>query len=402
MTAVAAVLRAEFPVLETLSRGRATVYLDSAATAQKPQVVIDAITRFYAHDYGTIHRGVYELSERATLAWDAAREEVARFLGAPSAEEIVFVRGTTEAINLIAESYLKPKITPGTTVLVTEMEHHANIVPWQLAGAKTVAIPIFDNGELDLAAAERLLANGPALLAVCHVSNALGTVNPVAELVRMAKRHGVPVLIDGAQAAPHLPIDVQALGCDFYCFSGHKVYGPTGIGALWVRGELLKAMPPYQGGGDMIDRVTFEHTTFARAPGRFEAGTPHIAGALGLGVALQWLQSLDRAAIHHDELELLAYGTGLLGEIPGLRLVGTAREKAGILTFVIDGVHPHDIASMLDGDGVCIRAGHHCTQPLHHRLGLQATARASLAMYSSRADLETLAHGLVRIQRMFN
>jgi cysteine desulfurase/selenocysteine lyase len=402
MTALGASLRTQFPVLGTASRGHPMVYLDSAATSQKPRVVIDAITRFYAEDYGTIHRGVYQLSERATLAWDAARERVARFLGAAMADEVVFVRGTTEAINLVAQSFLKPRIKPGATVLVTEMEHHANIVPWQLAGAKTVAIPISDAGELDLAAAERLLAAGCELLAVCHVSNALGTINPVAELCRMAQRHGVPVLIDGAQAAPHLAINVQAIGCDFYCFSGHKVYGPTGIGALWAKQEHLAAMPPYQGGGDMIDLVTFEGTSYAPAPRRFEAGTPHIAGALGLDVALQWLGSLDRQAIRAEEGRLLAYGTGVLAEIPGLRLIGTAKEKAGILTFVIEGVHPHDIASMLDGDGVCIRAGHHCTQPLHRRLGVPATARASLALYSTCADLDALAHGLAKIQRMFN
>jgi cysteine desulfurase/selenocysteine lyase len=402
VTTLVTSLRTEFPVLDTPSRGHPMVYLDSAATAQKPQAVIDAITRFYAHDYGTIHRGVYELSERATLAWDAARERVARFLGAATADEVVFVRGTTEAINLVAQSFLRPRLAPDATVLVTEMEHHANIVPWQLAGARTVAIPITDSGELDLVAADVLLATGPLLLAVCHVSNALGTINPIAELCRMARRHGVPVLVDGAQAAPHLPIDVQALGCDFYCFSGHKVFGPTGIGVLWARASHLEAMPPYQGGGDMIDLVTFGGTTYAPAPRKFEAGTPHIAGAIGLDAALAWLESLDRPAIRHEEDELLAYGTGLLQEIPGLRLVGTAREKAGILTFVIDGVHPHDIASILDGDGVCIRAGHHCTQPLHRRLGVPATARASLALYSSRSDLDALARGLARIQRMFN
>ncbi len=402
MTTLASSLRAEFPVLGTLSRGHPMVYLDSAATAQKPQVVIDAITRFYAQDYGTIHRGVYQVSERATLAWDAARERVSHFLGAATAEEVVFVRGTTEAINLVAHSFLKPRLKPGATVLVTEMEHHANIVPWQLVGAKTVAIPISDAGELDLEAAERLLAAGCEMLAVCHVSNALGTINPVDQLCRMAKRHGVPVLIDGAQAAPHLRIDVQAIGCDFYCFSGHKVYGPTGIGALWAKKEHLAAMPPYQGGGDMIDLVTFERTTYAPAPRRFEAGTPHIVGAVGLDSALQWLGLQDRQALRAEEHLLLAHGTGLLGEIPGLRLIGTAKDKAGILTFVIDGVHPHDIASILDHDGVCIRAGHHCTQPLHRRLGVQATARASLALYSTRADLDTLARALAKIQRMFN
>ncbi len=311
-------LRAEFPLLADGKRTAPLVYLDSAATTQKPRVVIDAVRDFYTSHNANIHRGVYRLSEAATQAWDDARAGVARFLGGVADGEIVFVRGTTEAINLVASSYLRPRIAGGTTVLVTTMEHHANIVPWQLAGAITTPIPIDDAGELDLAAAEALLARRPALLAVVHVSNTLGTVNPIATLCGMARAHGVPVLVDGAQAVPHLPIDVTRLGCDFYCFSGHKVFGPTGIGALWAKGEHLAAMPPYQGGGDMIDTVTFERTTFAPPPGRFEAGTPHIAGAVGLGAALQWLTSQDRDALQAHENDLITYGAALLSGIPGV------------------------------------------------------------------------------------
>ena len=394
-------LRAEFPILSTTSRGKPLVYLDSAATAQKPQVVIDAVREFYEHDNANIHRGVYQLSERATLAWEAARARVARFLGAGDPEEIVFVRGTTEAINLVAHSFLAPRLTGPRTVLVTEMEHHANIVPWQLAGATTLAIPVSDAGELDLVAAERMLAQGPSLLAVAHVSNALGTINPVAELCRMARAHGVPVLVDGAQAAPHLAIDVLGLGCDFYAFSSHKVFGPTGIGALWARREHLAAMPPYQGGGDMIDVVTFERTTFAPAPRKFEAGTPHIAGAVGLAAALNWLDSHDRAAIRAHESRMHDVASELLAGIPGLRLVGTATHKAAVVAFSLHGAHPHDVASMLDGDGVCVRAGHHCTQPLHRRMGLPATVRASFAPYNTLGDVDVLVRALTKVRKVF-
>jgi cysteine desulfurase/selenocysteine lyase len=349
---------------------------------------------------------VHELSQRSTAAYEETRSKAKRFLNARAKNELIFVRGTTEGVNLVASSWGRKNVKPGDEIVISALEHHSNIVPWQMLceekGARLRVIPMNDRGELLLEEYEKLLGPKTRMVAVAHVSNALGTINPVAELCRMAKRHGVPVLIDGAQAAPHFNVDVQAIGCDFYCFSGHKVYGPTGIGALWARQEHLATMRPYQGGGDMIDLVTFEGTTYAPAPRKFEAGTPHIAGAIGLDAALQWLESLDRATLHREEEELLAFGTGLLTEIPGLRLVGTAREKAGILTFVIEGVHPHDIASILDNDGVCIRAGHHCTQPLHRRLGVQSTARASLALYTTAADLETLAHGLAKIQRMFN
>ena len=404
MTTVAwdvAALRAEFPILGTTSRGKPLVYLDNGATTQKPRVVIDAITRFYASGNANIHRGVYQLSEQATLAWDAARHTVAQFLGGVPDEEIVFVRGTTEAVNLVAQSFVRPTLRAGDRVLVTTMEHHANIVPWQLVGATTVPIPITPEGELDLTAAERLLATRPRLLAVVHVSNALGSINPIAELCRMAQAFGVPVLVDGAQAVSHFPVDVHALGCDFYCFSGHKLFGPTGIGVLWAKREHLERMPPAQGGGDMIDQVTFAQTTFAPSPQKFEAGTPHIAGAIGLAAAIDWLESQDREALHAHEAALLAAGTTALQTVPGLRLVGTAAAKVGILTFTMDGIHPHDIASLLDGEGVCIRAGHHCTQPLHQYLGVAATARASLAPYNTLADIETLTAALESARRIF-
>lgn len=391
-------LRAEFPILATLSRGKPLVYLDSAATSQKPLIVVDAIRDFYLHDNANIHRGVYQLSERATLAWEGARATVARFIGGEE-DEVVFVRGTTEAINLVAHSFLGARAA-GRTVLVTEMEHHANIVPWQLVGANTVAIPVSDAGELDLAAAERMLAAGPALLAVAHISNALGTINPVEALCRMARAHGVPVLIDGAQAAPHMEIDVAAIDCDFYCFSSHKMFGPTGMGVLWARREHLAKMPPYQGGGDMIDRVTFEGTTYAPAPRKFEAGTPHVAGAVGLVAAIDWLNSHDRTAIGAHEAALLRDATQRLSEIPGLRLVGTAAHKAAVVAFTIEGAHPHDVASLLDGEGVCVRAGHHCTQPLHRRLGLPATVRASFAPYNTHGDVETLAGAVIKARKV--
>jgi cysteine desulfurase/selenocysteine lyase len=324
---------------------------------------------------------------------------VARFVGGLD-DEVVFVRGTTEAINLVAHTFVRPRLAANPTVLVTEMEHHANIVPWQLAGATTVAVPVTDSGEIDLAAAERMLAERPALFAVAHVSNALGTINPVDTLCAMARTHGVPVLIDGAQAAPHLAIDVGAIGCDFYCFSGHKVFGPMGIGALWARSAHLDAMPPYQGGGDMIDHVAFARTTYAPAPRKFEAGTPDVAGAVGLAAALEWLGAHDHAAIQAHEDALRDHATELLSEIPGLRLIGTAPHKAAVLTFTVDGAHPHDIASMLDGEGICIRAGHHCTQPLHRRFGVPATARASFALYNTHDDVEALARGLAKARKV--
>ena len=394
-------LRGMFPILSTMSRGKPLIYLDSAATMQKPQAVIDAVRSFYEHDNANIHRGVYQLSERATLAWDAARVRVAHFIGAESPEEVILVRGTTEAVNLVANSFVRPRIERNGTVLVTAMEHHANVVPWQLVGATTIPIPVSPAGELDLVAAERLLDARPALHAIAHISNTLGTINPVAALCEMAHHRGVPVLLDGAQAAPHVAIDVTALGCDFYCFSSHKVFGPTGMGVLWAKAEHLAAMPPYQGGGDMIDEVTFERTTFAPPPRKFEAGTPHVAGAVGLDAALAWFSAQDREAIRRHEEMLRDHAMAALSEIAGVRLVGTAPDKAAVVAFTMEGAHPHDIASLLDGDGICIRAGHHCTQPLHRQLGLSATARASFAPYNTVADVDALARSVARVRQVF-
>lgn len=390
-------LRAEFPILGATSRGQPLHWLDNASTTQKPRAVLDAVHGFSSSWNANIHRGVYEFSERASLAYDGTRETVARFLGTGDPNEIVFTRGTTESINLVAHGFL----APGATVLVSEMEHHANIVPWQLAGARTVPIPVTDRGELDLEAAARLLAEGPALLAVVHVSNALGTINPIADLVRMATAHGVPVLVDGAQAVGHFPVDVAALGCDFYCFSGHKLFGPTGVGVLWARRAHLEAMRPYQGGGDMIDVVGFDRTTFAPVPHRFEAGTPNISGVIGLDAAIRWVMAHDRAAWAGHEETLLADALAAVREIPGLRLLAEPRERVAVLTFTMDGAHPHDIASILDGEGVCIRAGHHCTQPLHRRLDVGASARASFAPYNDASDVAALVRGLRRVQELF-
>jgi cysteine desulfurase/selenocysteine lyase len=388
-------VRADFPVFERPSRGKRLAYLDTASSAQKPRAVLDAVAEFGAHSYANIHRGVYELSALATQRYEAARARVARFLGAAEPREIVFVRNTTEAINLVAASWGRRHVNAGDEVLITAMEHHANLVPWQMLceerGARLRVAPITDAGELDLAAFEAALSERTKLVAVAHVSNALGTLNPVAELARLAHARGARVLVDGAQAAPRLPVDVRALGCDFYAFSGHKTYGPTGIGALWGRANLLDAMPPYQTGGGMIASVTFEKTSFAPIPERFEAGTPAICEAVGLAAALDYLDALGLAAIERHEADLLAFGTELLREIPGVRLIGTARQKTGVLSFVASGVHAHDLGTILDQEGVAIRAGHHCAQPLMARFGVPATARASLGLYNDREDLERLA-----------
>ena len=394
-------VRAQFPIFARTSRGEPLVYLDSGATTQKPQVVIDAEMAFYEGWNANIHRGVYEFSERATMAYDGTRATVARFLGGVREDEIVFTTGTTGATNLVAQSFLRPKVGPGTWVLVTEMEHHANIVPWQLAGAALRAIPVTDAGELDLEAAGKLLAEGPALLAVAHVSNTLGTINPIAQLTSMARVHGVPVLVDGAQAVGHFPVDLTALGADFYCFSAHKLFGPTGVGVLWARRDLLAAMPPYQGGGDMIDRVSFERTTFASGPQRFEAGTPNIAGVIGMDAAIQWVLTEDRAAWQIEDEQLLALGREMLEAIPGVKLLAKPTHSVGVLTFTMTGAHPHDIASILDSRGICIRAGHHCTQPLHARFSVPATARASFGPYTTEADVRALGKGLEKVRELF-
>jgi cysteine desulfurase / selenocysteine lyase len=398
-------VRRDFPILRRTMRGKPLVYLDSAASAQKPAAVIEAIRSFYETSYANIHRGVYELSELATRLHDEARVKVQRLLGAADPREIVFVRNATEAINLVAWSWGRANLRAGDEILITTLEHHSNIVPWQLLceekGARLVVAPVDESGELPVPAFEALLSERTRLVAFAHVSNALGTVLPVAELAALAGRAGARVLVDGAQAVPRMPVDVRALGCDFYAFSGHKLYGPTGIGCLYGRRELLEAMPPWMGGGDMIAEVRFEKTTFADVPQRFEAGTPDIAGAVGLGAAIDYVTGLGLSRIAEHERELLAYGSALLSEIPELRIVGTAREKIGVLSFVLDGVHPHDVGTVLEQEGVAIRAGHHCAQPLMERLGLPATARASLGVYNTRDDLDRLAAGIRKARELF-
>jgi cysteine desulfurase / selenocysteine lyase len=400
-----AALRRDFPILRQLVRGRPLVYLDNAATTQKPRAVLDAMTRFYTEDNANVHRGVHLLSERATAGYEVARRTVQRFLGASDPREIVFVRGATEGINLVAQTLGRARLQPGDEVLISTLEHHSNIVPWQMVcqqtGATLKVIPINDAGEVDLEAFERLLTARTKLVSVVHVSNALGTIVPVAEITRRAHARNVPVLVDGAQAVSHVPVDVRQLDCDFYAFSGHKVFGPTGIGVLYGRSRLLEAMPPYQGGGDMISSVTFERTDYNSLPYRFEAGTPDIAGAIGLAAALDYLSAigLDRVAVH--ERELLAVATERLSGVPGVRIVGTAAEKAAIVSFVMDGIHPHDIGTIVDREGVAIRTGHHCCQPLMHRLGVDATARASFALYNTTAEVDALVAALHRVREIF-
>jgi cysteine desulfurase / selenocysteine lyase len=397
-----AAIRGDFPVLRQRVHGRPLVYLDNAATTQKPAAVIDRLVRYYTEENANIHRGVHALSERATGAYEAARERVRRFINAADARELVFVRGATEGINLVAQTWGRSHVGAGDEILLSELEHHSNIVPWQMlcdeTGARLRVIPITDAGEVRLDEYARLLTGRTRLVAITHISNALGTIVPVADMIRRAHAAGVPVLVDGAQAVAHMAVDVQALGCDFYVFSGHKVLGPTGIGVLYGRAPLLEAMPPYQGGGDMISSVSFERTLYNELPYKFEAGTPNIAGAVGLAAAIDYVSAvgLDRIAAH--ERELLAYGTDALSDVPGLRLVGTAREKAGILSFVMDDVHPHDIGTIVDREGVAIRTGHHCCQPLMARLGVPATARASLALYNTRDEIDALAAALRHVR----
>ncbi|HNU83385.1 MAG TPA: SufS family cysteine desulfurase [Thermoanaerobaculia bacterium] len=398
-------LREEFPVLATRPYGKPLVYFDNAATTQKPRAVLDRLARFYAHEYAAIHRGVHLLSAQATVAYEGAREAARRFLNAARLTEVVFVRGATEGINLVAASFARPRLAPGDEILITALEHHSNIVPWQAVcaerGAKLVVAPIDDRGAVILEEFERRLGPHTKLAAVTHVSNALGTINPVAEMIRLAHAAGVPVLVDGAQAAPRLTVDVQALDCDFYVFSGHKTYGPTGIGVLWGRQELLAEMPPYQTGGGMIRAVTFEETLYDAPPARFEAGTPPVAEAIGLGVALGYLERVGLDAIAAWEDELLALATAAVAEVPGLRILGTAPAKAGVLSFVMAGVHPHDIGTILDHEGVAVRAGHHCAQPVMDRFGVPATVRASFGLYNTPAEVETLVRGLARVRHLF-
>ncbi len=398
-------VRADFPILAQKIRGRPLVFLDSAASAQKPRQVLDAMTRFYESDYANIHRGVYALSQRATDAFEAVREKVRAFLGAAEAREIVFVRGTTEAINLVAGSYGRQQLGPGDEILITHLEHHSNIVPWQMLcqerGARLVVAPVDADGQLRIDAFEKLLSPRTRLAAVAHVSNALGTILPVGEIARRAHARGVPLLVDGAQAVPHLRVDVRDLDCDFYCFSGHKLFGPSGVGVLYGKAALLEGMPPYQGGGEMILSVSFEKTVYNEIPHKFEAGTPDIGGVVGLGAAIDYLTSLDAGSLAAYEHELLGYASERLAKLPGLRIIGTVPEKAAVISFVLDGVHPHDVGTVLDQEGIAVRTGHHCAQPLMDRFGLPATVRASFALYNTRADVDALVRGLERVREVF-
>jgi cysteine desulfurase/selenocysteine lyase len=394
-------VRRDFPILQQKVHGKPLVYLDNAATTQKPLAVIDAIEAYYRRDNSNIHRGVHTLSERATEHYEMARTSIQRFLNAADSKEIIFVRGTTEAINLVAQTYGRQNVGSGDEVLITAMEHHSNIVPWQMLcdekGAKLRVAPINDQGELLLGEFERLLGPKTKLAAVSHLSNALGTINPVQEIVRMAHAKNIPVLVDGAQAAPRMQVDVQELDCDFYAISGHKMYGPTGIGALYGKAKLLEAMPPYQGGGDMIASVTFEKTVYNRLPYKFEAGTPNIADTIGLGAAIEYLEQLGLEEIERHEHDLLAYATRQVEAIRGVNIVGTAKEKAGVLSFTIDGIHPHDIGTILDSEGIAVRTGHHCAQPVMQRFGIPATARASFGLYNTREEVDALVAGIHKV-----
>lgn len=397
-------VRADFPILQRLVHGKPLAYFDTSASAQRPRQVIDAVADFYRQHNANIHRGVHRLSVEATDAFEAARTRVATRLGAASDRQIVFTRGTTEAINLVAQSFLRPRLQPGEQILITHMEHHSNIVPWQLlceqTGAELLVAPMDRRGVLRLDALQEMLSERVKLIAMVHVSNSLGTINPVAQVAQMAEPFGIPLLVDGAQAMPHLTVDVNDLNCDFYAFSGHKMYGPTGIGALWAKPEHLDAMPPWQGGGEMIDRVSFEGSTYAEPPGRFEAGTPNIAGAIGLAVALDYMDGLGLEQIAAYERDLLAYATDALSSIAGLRVVGTAEHKGPVISFVIDGIHPHDIGTIVDHEGFAIRTGHHCTQPVMQFFDLPATSRVSLGLYNTREEVDRFIPALERARRM--
>ncbi|MFQ3225620.1 MAG: cysteine desulfurase/selenocysteine lyase [Lentimonas sp.] len=398
-------VRADFPILATEVRGKPLTYLDNAATAQKPLLVIEAVDRYYRAENSNIHRGVHYLSEQATDAYEATRAKAAAFIGVADQDEIIFTRGATEGINLIAHGFTESVLQAGDEILITHLEHHANIVPWQIAAQKTGAIlkvvPVDDRGVLDMEAFEALLSEKTKLVSVVHVSNALGTINPVKDIVAKAHALGVPVLVDGAQSTPHMPVSVADLGCDFFVLSGHKVFGPTGIGVLWGKREWLEKLPPYQSGGDMIETVDFDGTTYKGIPGKFEAGTPHIAGVIGLGAAFDYLNGLDRVGALAHELALLDAATEQLLAIDGMRIIGTSPEKASVISFLIDDIHPHDIGTFLDAGGVAIRAGHHCTQPLLKRFGVPATARASFAFYNDFEDVERLVAALTKMKQFF-
>jgi len=398
-------IRADFPILKRKVHGHPLVYLDNAATSQKPQAVIDALVRYYEGENANIHRGVHYLSQIATEAFEQARETVRAFVNAARTSEIIFTRGTTEAINLVAQSYGRANMGAGDEVLITAMEHHSNIVPWQMLceekGAKLRVAPMNDEGELLLAEFEKLLGPRTKIVAVSHVSNALGTINPLKQMIAAAHSKGIPVVVDGAQAVPHLAVDVQDLDADFYAFSGHKMYGPTGIGVLYGKTALLEAMPPYQGGGDMISSVTFEKTTYNKLPHKFEAGTPDMVGVAGLKAAIEYMNGIGIAKIAAHEHELLNYATEVVGALPGVRLIGTAREKASVLSFVLNEVHPHDIGTILDQEGIAVRTGHHCAQPVMERFGIPATVRASFAVYNTKSEVDALARGIQKVHEVF-
>ena len=398
-------VRRDFPILQRTINGKPLVYLDNAATGQKPQAVIDTISRYYAAENANIHRGVHRLSVDATAAYEGARAKVQRFIGAARPEEIIFVRSATEAINLVAQAYLRPMLEPGDEVLISTMEHHSNIVPWQIVceqtGSVLQVVPINDAGEYMFEEYEQLLSSRTRLVAVTHVSNALGTINPVRRIIEVAHQRDIPVLVDGAQAAPHLAIDVKELDCDFYAISGHKMFGPSGIGALYGKYELLDDMPPYQGGGEMILSVSFEGTVYNHVPHKFEAGTPNIAGAIGLGATVDYLQQIGLDNIAAYEHELLDYATEALSGVPDVRLIGTAKHKAAVLSFLVGDIHPHDVGTILDLEGIAVRTGHHCAQPVMQRFGITATARASLALYNTTAEIDALVAGVGKVRKVF-
>ena len=398
-------VRQDFPILNEKIHGKPLVYFDNGATSQKPQAVIDALSHYYSAENSNIHRGVHHLSEQATAAYEAARSKIRTFVNARADQEIIFVRGTTEAINLVAQSYGRNFLKAGDEIIVSAMEHHSNIVPWQMlceqVGAKLRVVPINHDGEIVMDEYRRLLNDKTKIISIAHVSNALGTIVPVKDIVTLAHERGIPVLLDGAQAVPHIKVDVQALGCDFYAFSGHKMFGPTGVGVLYGRAELLEKMPPYQGGGDMISLVTFEKTHYNVLPYKFEAGTPHISGGIGLGAAIDYLTNLDWDQVSAHEHRLLSYATEALSAIHGLRIIGTAREKAGVLSFVFDHVHAHDVGTILDQEGVAVRAGHHCAMPVMQRFGVPATARASFAFYNTIEEVDVLVRGIHKVLKVF-
>ena len=398
-------VRRDFPILSRSIHGKPLVYFDTAASAQRPLAVIEAIDNFYREHNANVHRGVHTLSQEATDLYEGGRRKLAEYINAPSWREVINTRGTTESINLVAQSFLRSKLKPGDEILITHMEHHSNIVPWQIlceqTGASLKVVPISQRGELEIDVLETMLSERVKLLGVVHISNALGTVNPVAEVCRMAKRFDIPVLIDGAQAMPHARVDVQALGCDFYCLSGHKMYGPTGIGALWAHEAILDAMPPWQGGGEMIRQVTFEKSSWNELPAKFEAGTPHIAGGVGLGAVIDYLSAFDMTEIAVHEHRVLEYATRRLGEIEGLRIIGTARNKAGVISFTLGDIHPHDLGTIIDHHGIALRTGHHCAMPVMQFFNVPATARVSFGMYNTKSEVDVLIDALHKTREMF-